>query len=72
MNDNGGGESSIVSDVQEWVLDLQASVVSAGQKMIEDISRLQDVEHSRLRFIRNKSINVFINRHFGFIEIEVT
>ena len=72
MNDKSGGERSIVSDVKEWVSDLQASVVEAGQRMIEDISRLQEVEHSRLRFIRNKSLNVFIKRHFGFIEIEVT
>ena len=72
MNDKSGGERSIVSDVKEWVSDLQASVVEAGQRMIEDISRLQDVEHSRLRFTRNKSLNVFINRHFGIIEIEVT
>ena len=72
MNDKSDGERSIVSDVKEWVSDLQASVVEAGQRMIEDISTLQDVEHSRLRFTRNKSLNVFINRHFGIIEIEVT
>ena len=64
-----GGERSIVNDVKEWVEALQASVVAAGHKMIEDVLRLQ--EHNRMSFIRNKSIKVLINNHFGHIEIEV-
>ena len=69
--DDTGGESgrSIVNDVKEWVEDLQASVVAAGHKMIEDVKRLPD--HHRMSFIRNKSIKVLINNHFGHIELEV-
>ena len=65
-----GGEQSFVNEVRDWVKNLQASIETAGLKIIEDMESL-NVERSRMRFIRNESIHVLLNNHFGFIEIEV-
>ena len=64
------GEQSFGNEVKDWVQSLQASIETAGLKIIEDMESLQ-MERSRMRFIRNKSLHVLINNHFGFIEIEV-
>ena len=64
------GDQSFVNEVRDWVKNLQASIETAGLKIIEDMESL-NVERSRMRFIRNESIHVLINNHFGFIEIEV-
>ena len=64
------GDQSFVNEVRDWVKNLQASIETAGLKIIEDMESL-NVERSRMRFIRNESIHVLLNNHFGFIEIEV-
>ena len=64
------GEQSFGNEVKDWVQSLQASIETAGLKTIEDMESLQ-MERSRMRFIRNNSLHVLINNHFGFIEIEV-
>ena len=64
------GEQSFGNEVKDWVQSLQASIETAGLKIIEDMESLQ-MERSRMRFIRNNSLHVLINNHFGFIEIEV-
>ena len=61
---------SIIRDIKDCVRNLQDRVEAAGEKIIDDLRSLQG-EHSHMRFIRNNSINVLINNHFGFIEIEV-
>ena len=60
-----------MTDIQNWVGDLQASLAAAGQQLMEDVASLQSDGQLRLRLIRNKSATVWIRRHLGYIEFQV-
>ena len=64
-------EEGIMTDIQNWVGDLQASLAAAGQQLMEDVASLQSEAQLRPRLIRNKAVTVWIRRHLGYIEFEV-
>ena len=64
-------EEGIMTEIQNWVGDLQASLAAAGQQMMEEVAGLQSDGQLRLRLIRNKSVTLWIRRHLGYVEFEV-
>ena len=64
-------EEGIMTDIQNWVGDLQASVAAAGQQMMEEVAGLQSNGQLRPRLVRNNSVTVWIRRHLGYIEFQV-
>ena len=64
-------EEGIMTDIQNWVGDLQASLAAAGQQLMEKVASLQSDAQLRPRLIRNKAVTVWIKRHLGYIEFQV-
>ena len=64
-------EEGIMTEIQNWVGDLQASLAAAGQQLMEKVAGLQSGGQLRLRLIRNKSVTLWIRRHLGYVEFEV-
>ena len=64
-------EESIMTDIQNWVGDLQASLAAAGQQLMEKVASLQSDAQLKPRLIRNQAVTVWIRRYLGYIEFQV-